>query len=167
MAIKLTIILVFVISLLGCSILEPRVEYRDKLVPVYTVPEPPKIERPELPIHGPRYGNLLFLSNPDNIGQIAQDYAVSLRLALNYSTAQEEIIETYRRLSQQDFSERLFPIRSIGNVQLFSGAMSNDSKEAEVIYSQAQFETYARFSFEDIVDKYEERKKEILKDETE
>jgi len=169
---KLLSIIFLVAVLAGCSFLEPRVEYRDKLIPVYTVPAPPEIERPELPIHSPRYQNPAFLSNPNNIGQVVQDYTVSLRLVLNYSLAQEEIIETYRRLSQQDFANQPL-IRSLSNTQgedgvpeLFSGTGFDNPRDA-AIYSQAEFETYARLAFEDVVDKYEERKEEILNDEIE
>jgi hypothetical protein len=168
---KLILMISLVVSLSGCSFLEPRIEYRDKLVPVYTVPAPPEIERPELPIHSPRYQDIAFLSNPNNIGQIVQDYTVSLRLVLNYSLAQEEIIETYRRLSRQDFANQPL-LRSMSNgsgegvPELFAGTRFDNPTEA-AIYSQAEFETYARFAFEDVVDKYEERKEEILNNETE
>lgn len=168
---KLLAAFVLIISITGCSFLEPRVEYRDKYIPIYTVPAPPTLERPELPIHAPRYQNPTFLSNPNNIGQIVQDYTISLRLTLNYSVAQEEIVNTYRRLSERDFANDPI-LRSMGNSTedsppvLFSGN-GFDTPEVAAFVNQIEFETYARLAFEDVVDKYEERKEEILNDETE
>jgi len=169
---KIIITILVAVTLTGCGLFDTRVQYRDKIVPIYTVPAPPEIERPELPIHLPRYRNPVFLANPDNIGQIAQDYTISLRLLLNYSQAQEEIIDTYRRLSQRDFANQPL-LRSMAGVgdqvstpPLFSGK-GFDGVESVAFSNQYEFESYARSAFIDVLDKYEERKKEILKNETE
>lgn len=156
---KIIITLLTITLLTGCSLFEKRVEFREKVVPVYMVPEPPELERPVLPIHSERYNNPVFLSNPNNLGQIVQDFTVSLRLAMNYSLAQEEIINTYRELSDRDFS--------LEPVQLLSARIDGNNNIPMSRSDFGSLEIYADQRFSEIIDKYEDNKQEILNNETE
>jgi len=148
-------VVLLTVVMAGCSVQEPRTVYVDKPVPVYTVPAPPHIERPVLPIHSSKYSEVNFLTNPTNIGQIVQDFTLSLRLVLNYAQAMEQILQTYQDLSERNFADQpgLFSTSS-GETPLFAS-------------SQIELQYRASIAFSDIVDKYEEQKEEILSDETE
>lgn len=161
---KIIVASIIAIFLAGCSLLETRVEYRDKYIPIYTVPAPPEITMPELPIHNPRFSSVAFLNAQDNIGEIAQAYVVSMKLLLNYATAQEEILNTYRELSQRDFAnEPILRSMEIGeDMKPVAFGSSRDSGGSE---SQIALEVYARREFASIVNKYESNKEEILRDE--
>jgi len=146
----------------GCSLIEPRIEYRDKIVPVYTVPKPPKIERPTLPIHDARYRNPTFVSNPDNLGQIVQDYVISVRLLINYAEALNEIVETYRVLSERDNTSPLIP-QSDAPLLMGSPLDGDNSPQLdERTLASLQLILFSNMAFSTIIDKYEEREREII-----
>lgn len=151
---------ILVITMLTACATTPDVEYREKKVPIYMVPEPPTIERPELPIH-----NLDFNWNSpeeiaDNVGAVAQAYVISVRLLINWGEANEEVVLAYKDMSERDFS-----VDPISFAMAGPEASEEDVSELEM-NSESDYGTidrYARQKFKEIEDKYHSENEMILR----
>ena len=156
-----------------------RTVYEEKKVPIYMVPEPPTISRPELPIHDLEISVTDFTSEAvasEKIGEISQAYVISVRLLLNWGQALEKIVETYRKMSKEDFSVdpvvfSTAAIRSAADAQaaipgvFASGEASEDAESIEPNRSDfATLKVFANQQFNDIINKYEEDKRKIIEE---
>lgn len=134
-------------------------------VPVYMVPAPPKIERPELPIHS-ILSQENFVSNTvsgKNTGELAKAYVVSLRLAMNWGLALERIVYAYEKMSKRDFS--LTPLEFEGGRVLAEAPMAfGASLPVESENDFGPVKLFADEEFSRIIDKYEYNKELILED---
>lgn len=170
---KIITILLCSVLLTACGIFEKR--YEEVKVPVYMVPEPPTIERPELPIHNIniRISDITSSeSNKNMIGELVQAYVISIRLLMNWGEANAKIVNTYRQMSKEDFT--VDPVaftssvsRSIaddrGEVALLSSSMTSGRPVLDVDRSDfGTLKVYANQQFNSIIDKYEEDMQRIL-----
>jgi len=170
---KKMIVLVLVLIMTGCG---TQVEYRDKNVPVYMVPSPPSISRPDLPIHDIDI-NVTDVANQNNaaelIGKLVQAYVISIRLLLNYSTALDQIVGTYRRMSERDFSVDPIAFSNATSRRLaedtvpraFGTSTPSETADSAIEASPSDYGTLKVFAdqqFNDIINKYEEEKENIL-----
>lgn len=146
--------IVFSMLLAGCA---TETIYRDKNVPVYEVPRPPTIERPELPIHSL---NPSLVISPEYVGEIAQAYVVSIRLLMNWGEANSKIVEAYRKMSEKDF--RVAPVTFSSSAQ--PAPPSNEPTYERSENDYGTIKTFADQEFGNIVNKYKEQEQEILKD---
>ena len=90
------------VFLIGCAPAKIRTEYKDVYLPIYTVPEPPMIERPILPV------NTLTAEQKDNDGELVKAAMTSVALQSGYIKELEKIIETYKKIS--DENKKYLPI---------------------------------------------------------
>lgn len=154
---KSIILICLALFLTGCNFLPTRTVYEEYPVPVYKVPAPPEIDRPYLPIYD------LAPMDKENTDKVIRAYIISVRLLLNYATAQEEILETYKRLSESTTSENR-------RVLSLSRAAPNTNRplsklEAEKLISTAEKqEEEAVKSFNTIVDNYQRNKQDIWRE---
>ncbi len=89
---------ILLISILtGCaSTCEPRIEYKEKVVPVYKIPTPPKVDR--IPLET----DFLTEEQKQSLGDLAKAYHVDVVILLQYAKQLEEIIKKYDELSKKD-----------------------------------------------------------------
>lgn len=133
--------------------------YEEKKVPIYMVPEPPKIEQPDLPIH-----NLnIDWNSPEEIitdlGEIAQAYVISVRLLINWGEANNALVEAYRKMSERDFSvEPTEPLRLASGTE--SSAVTELEMDTESDYGTIQ--QFANRKFKEIEDKYHRDNVQIM-----
>jgi len=162
---KHIILFLFVIlAISGCKTRETIKEV-EKKVPVYMTPEPPTIERPELPIHSvlDEVEIVSGIVEGKDIGKLAKAYVVSLRLAMNWGTAMEDIVNAYKKMSERDFS--LSPLELNDGRRLAADPMSAIPPDVEKTDSDfGTFKNFADKEFEIIIDKYEYNKDLILED---
>lgn len=146
--------IIFLVGFTSCS---TRTEYRDVPVPVYSVPSPPVISRPELPIHKLTADDML------NSEKIVRAYIVSSRLLLNYAVALEEIVATYKKLSEK--STRI-------NQPVFASAQNDEdtpvgltTREREIIEEVSEDTRQdAEEAFSSIKRRYEEKEADIRRE---
>lgn len=137
----------------------------EKKVPVYMVPEPPTIERPELPIHSvlEEVDIVSGVTEGEDAGKIAKAYVVSLRLAMNWGSAMDRIIYAYKKMSERDFS--LTPLKFSDGRELAaepSRVMPDDVEKSDSDF--ATLKNFADTEFDRIIDKYEYDKELILEE---
>lgn len=155
----LLIIFVSLFVLVGCG---TRTVYEEKKVPIYMVPAPPTIPRPDLPIHDVLDEVTLVsatgIVSEKDFGRVARAYVVSLRLAMNWGTALDQIVETYRKMSERDFSVK--PI-SFSTSRVAASPMAEDES---IEMNQSDFGTikmYADREFSEIINKYHQDEQTI------
>lgn len=153
---KVIFALSLVLLLTACG---KEIVYRDKNVPVYMVPKPPTIERPELPIHQLD----IDWNSPEelsaNMGEIAQAYVISIRLLINWGEANEEIVLAYKEMSERDFSVE--PITfSMAAPGASESDVANVALDSENDYGT--IDRFARKKFREIENKYHEENELIL-----
>ena len=106
------------VFLIGCAPAKIRTEYKDVYLPIYTVPEPPMIERPILPV------NTLTAEQKDNDGELVKAAMTSVALQSGYIKELEKIIETYKKIS--DENKKYLPI----NLQFSESPATNAVSDA-------------------------------------
>lgn len=151
-------ILILCALLAGCNLIPTKTVYEEYPVPVYKVPEPPSIDRPYLPIYD--------LSPADNndTEKVIRAYVISVRLLLNYAKAQEEILKTYKELSES--TNKNDRVRSLSRVSMSAESNRPLSKlEMNKLISSAQIEEEkALRSFDSILENYTKNKEEIWRE---
>jgi hypothetical protein len=115
--INLSFLFFIVISLSGCATQKVRTEYKDVYLPVYTVPEPPVIEKPILPI------NALTTEERNDDGILVKAAMASVAEQSGYIKQLEKIIETYKKISD-DNKKYLPPNLLFSEIPLMSSAQS-------------------------------------------
>ena len=153
------IILATSLLLVGCSLFPERVVYEEYPIPVYTIPEPPEIERPSLPIHS------LSERDRDDSETVIRAYVISTRLLLNYAVALEEIVQAYADLAETTKNQVTFPNLLGQQRRTVSGVRPLSSLEAnrvEQIRSRNHSELQNKLVT--IKNQYEENKKAILEE---
>lgn len=159
---KYLLLILISLILAGCNPFI-RTEYREYPVPVYTVPAPPSIERPQLPIHS------LTSEDREDSDKVIRAYIVSIRLLLNYSYAMEKIWDKYNRLSEEtEFVDTR--IRSLGvtaetaEKSAEDGELLSASAAQELSVRSMRMQSTASSEFTSIIIEYENEKHKILEE---
>lgn len=157
---KVLIILLLSIALTGCGLFSRQDNFRDVPIPIYQVPAPPQIDKPELPIHS------LTFSDTMDVQKVIRAYVVSTRLLLNYSEALQEIVDTYARLAQKTQDQLIEPVFTMAfSVEREDSPIEITELERLRMVAQARSTRQdAEISFSTILNKYEERKREIIEE---
>lgn len=152
---KAILLVLSIFLLVGCG--KETIRYERYPVPVYQVPAPPELERPELPIHG------LPGSTITDTGKLIQAYVVSVRLLLNYAEAKEAIVTTYKKLSEESNLEDDFPTRALAATGPDERREEQLSEEDEVIIMSNNARMYdeAQSEFNKIEEEYKNKEDEI------
>jgi len=151
---KILIALSLLIFVSGCGTREVIKEV-EKKVPIYMVPEPPSLERPELPIHS---------DIGQDAGKLAKAYVVSLRLVMNWGTAMNQIVYAYEKMAERDFS--LTPM-TFADGSTLAAEQPNRILPEDIERNDGDFATLKIFADEEfnrIINKYEYNKNLILEE---
>jgi len=89
--IPLLLVLLFTAGCSGKFVRDTQVQY----VPVLFCPDPPTVERPELPIHN------MTPEQKQNAGEIVKHYKASMRSLMGYSEDLEFIIRYYHEADKE------------------------------------------------------------------
>lgn len=94
---RLILAAILVMGLVGCESMGKKTHtvYVDKHVPVYIVPTPPDVKRPELETER------LTAEDRADDGKVAKAYTVALRQSLIYSSLLESIVNKYKVLAEK------------------------------------------------------------------
>lgn len=149
---------IFIISmiLMLSACYADNVRYTPYPVPVYVVPEPPSIDRPDLPIHS------LTEEDRENTTKVMQSYVISVRLLMNYAQASDKIMKTYKELSEEeeiDFEDPMTftyatsqePMTTDEEIEMFTRSMdierkfNNEIQEIKTNYSDKKKEIWAEY----------------------
>lgn len=93
---KIITLLVASILLVGCGMFPTRIEYVEKKVPIAVVPAPPVVPAPDYDLDDLTDEQRLL------IGVVAKAYAIDLSMCMSYAGILEEIVDTYRELSENN-----------------------------------------------------------------
>lgn len=104
---RILLVLAILALITGCSTQEQKIKYEIVKVPVYTVPMPPKLDRPSLPIKS------LTEEEKEDEGILSQAYASSLARVTNYARALEMVVEEYRNIAI--YSKKMLEDANIDN----------------------------------------------------
>ena len=105
------------ILLSGCATQKIRTEYKDVYLPIYTVPEPPVIEKPILSI------NSLTNEEKNDDGVLVKAAMASVADQSGYIKQLEKVIETYKKISDEN-KKYLPPNLLFSEIPLMSSAQS-------------------------------------------
>lgn len=154
---KIILIIFLSVALSGCTWFT-RTEYQEYPVPVYTVPAPPSIDRPELPIHE------LTEEDRKDTDKVIRAYIVSIRLLLNYAVAKEKIIQKYDELSKQtefvDTRVRRFGVTA--DTQEERRLKASEAQELSIRSMRVSETAHGEFS--NIINEYNRNKERILRE---
>lgn len=89
---SLIVALVASVALSGCSLFSPKIktDVQKVLIPVVSIPMPPEMERPELPIDN------MSQEQIDSDGEVVKHYKATVKVLQNYINELELVIENYR-----------------------------------------------------------------------
>lgn len=156
--IKPILIAMFSVTLMtGCGLFQR--QYRDVPVPVYQVPAPPSIEKPRLPIHD------LTPSDVQDTQRVIRAYVVSTRLLINYGEALREIVDTYAELARRTESYFIEPVFTMAfSLDRETSVEITELERLRMVAQARSVQQDATLSFANIIDRYNERKQEILEE---
>lgn len=96
--IKLIIGIILITFISGCQLHQKpiiKTVYKDKYIPVYITPKPPKVKKPELDIFS------LTKEQRKQIGSLVKAYKISLTQEMHYACILSGIIAKYDELSAE------------------------------------------------------------------
>ena len=93
-------LIMLVVLLSGCGIFKTKppiviTEYKDKYVPVYIIPAPPKTERPSSAL------TALTEEQKKSLGEVVKAYVIEVNQQDAYIVLLEEVLKKYQELSQK------------------------------------------------------------------
>lgn len=88
---KIGVVYVLAIPIMGCSVVCPR---QPPTYVVAPIPAPPAITRPQLKIYE--------ITPESSEGQVVMYWRITTQQLINYSKQLEDIVESYRQMSQEN-----------------------------------------------------------------
>lgn len=108
------------VALGGCKSMERifkpdtiiKTEYVEKLVPVYIIPAPPKVERPTLAT------SLLTPEQKLSLGELVKAYVVETEQLSAYASLLEDVIKKYEELSKRTDNKQWEIVLKAGRAEI-------------------------------------------------